>query len=395
LVSTKPFFCFPVLKNEVGQLRLSPAQYFGASSRSLSGTPANLPSSHLPSTDDSGPEFGWCSLNRKTHFHIRTEMKHCTTIIAIIFFVCSNLASAQSKSKKRGGKNDDRTIVAGQLAFPTPFKIRETEILKSQIVLIEEFVPRAPPTPEGYEKLEPVERTKWYQNFIKSEAGKRFQVSEETRFSKLKKHEVQAKRDAEFRIKNVEPGNYELAGELILKHRSKKHFAEFYAKVTIADVDQIDLEKIMVEPRRMLEPMESTPAFTVRTLDGATLRSSDLKKTNTLLFFWSSGNPFCVSLIQKIIAAKEQYGSLRIVGMSLDKDEKSLREYIKKEDLPGQHIHIKDFKSEICDAFGVISIPSVWLIDRNGKIIVTDREFRDKSFDLETVLRKTMTKSLF
>ena len=322
-------------------------------------------------------------------------MKHCTTIIAIIFFVCSNLASAQSKSKKRGGKNDDRTIVAGQLAFPTPFKIRETEILKSQIVLIEEFVPRAPPTPEGYEKLEPVERTKWYQNFIKSEAGKRFQVSEETRFSKLKKHEVQAKRDAEFRIKNVEPGNYELAGELILKHRSKKHFAEFYAKVTIADVDQIDLEKIMVEPRRMLEPMESTPAFTVRTLDGATLRSSDFKKTNTLLFFWSSGNPFCVSLIQKIIAAKEQYGSLRIVGMSLDKDEKSLREYIKKEDLPGQHIHIKDFKSEICDAFGVISIPSVWLIDRNGKIIVTDREFRDKSFDLETVLRKTMTKSLF
>lgn len=357
----------------------------------------NLRSSNLSSIDNTEPEFGWCSFNHKVHLLIRIEMKFCTTITAIMLLICSNQGFAQSKSKQRGGKKekDIRTVVAGQLAFPKPFKIREIEILKSQIVLIEEFIPRTPPTPEGYEELEPVERTKWYQNFIQSEAGKRFQASEETRFSELKKHEVQVKRDADFRIKNVAPGNYELAGELILKHRSKKYFAEFYAKVTIGDVDQIDLEKIEVEPRRMLESKESTPAFTVQTLDGATLRSSELRKKNTLLFFWSSGNPFCLSLIPKILEAKKQFGDLQIVGVSLDKDEKSIREYIEKEHLPGQHIHIKDFKSEICNAFGISSIPSVWLIDRNGKIVVTDREFLDKNFDLETVLRKSITKRLF
>lgn len=324
-------------------------------------------------------------------------MNFQTTIIAILLLAFCGQTDAQLRNRKNKDKkkNEDRTIVIGQLAFPKPFKIRDIEIEKSQIVLIEEFIPRTPPTPEGYEELELAERSKWYQNFISSDAGKRFQASEEKRFSKLKKHEVQAKRDADFRIKNVDPGNYDLAGELILKHRSKKYFTEFYAKVTITDVDQIELEKIEVEPRRVLEANDSTPTFNVKTLDGKKLKSSDLKKQSTLLFFWSSGNTFSLDLVPKIVAAKKQHKNLRIVGVSLDKEEKTLREFLVESSLPGQHVHIKDFKDEICTEFGVIAIPSVWLIDGKGKIVVTDRDFVDKSFDLESILKKSLKKNLF
>lgn len=324
-------------------------------------------------------------------------MNYQTTIITIWLVALGGQSFAQTKSEKGNGKkkDDDRTVVIGQLSFPNPFKIRDVEIVKSQIVLIEEFIPRTPPTPEGYEELELAERTKWYQEFISSEAGKRFQASEEKRFSQLKKHDVQAKRDADFRIKNVDPGNYELAGELILEHRSKKYFAEFYAKVAITDVDQIDLEKIEVAPRRMLEAKESIPLFNVTTLDGATLRSNDLKKQPTLLFFWSSGNTFCLNLIPKIVAAKEQYKQLRVIGISLDKDEETLREFLKKNGVSGQHVHLKDFKSDVCNAFGVVAIPSVWLIDSQGRVTVTDRDFVGANFDLKTILNKSLMNSLF
>lgn len=335
--------------------------------------------------------------NRNFISFLPADMNYQTTIITLLLFVFCNETDAQSRKPKNKDKkkSDDRTVVIGQLSFPKPFKIRDIEIAKSQIVLIEEFVPRTPPTPEGYEELELSERTKWYQNFINSDAGKRFQASEEKRFSKLKKHEVQARRDADFRIKNVEPGNYDLAGELILNHRSKKYFTEFYAKVTITDVDQIDLEKIEVEPRRVLEVKDSTPEFSVKTLDGKKLKSSDLKKQPTLLFFWSSSNTFSLDLVPEIVAAKKQHKNLRIVGVSLDKEEKTIREFLKGNSLPGQHVHIKDFKDEICTEFGVIAIPSVWLIDGKGKIVVTDRDFVDQSFELESILKKSLKKNLF
>ena len=59
-----------------------------------------------------------------------------------------------------------------------------------------------------------------------------------------------------------------------------------------------------------------------------------------------------------------------VIGISLDKDEAKLRDFLKENDIPWRQVfdgHGRN--SAIPQQYGIRSIPSMWLIDKDGKLI--------------------------
>ncbi|MCY4404422.1 MAG: TlpA disulfide reductase family protein [Candidatus Poribacteria bacterium] len=122
------------------------------------------------------------------------------------------------------------------------------------------------------------------------------------------------------------------------------------------------------------------PNFTATTLDGKSISFSDYRGKLVLLNFCAKWCGFCKPEIPHIKQAYDEHhnNGFEVIGISLDKSEAELREYIEEYDIPWIQIFDgKVWKSELAQYFGVNSVPSHWLIDRNGRILsVNTREER-------------------
>ena len=78
---------------------------------------------------------------------------------------------------------------------------------------------------------------------------------------------------------------------------------------------------------------------------------------------------------------------LNIVGVSVDKDETSWKKAIENDKLAWTHVsHLKRWEDPIADAYGVNSIPQLFLLDASGKVIAREDHAEDLIPILENIL---------
>ena len=70
----------------------------------------------------------------------------------------------------------------------------------------------------------------------------------------------------------------------------------------------------------------------------------------------------------KVISALHPQG-FEIVGISFDQDEKKLKDFVKKQEMPWvQYFDGQGWQNKFGQEFGIQSIPTMWLIDRKGNL---------------------------
>jgi thiol-disulfide isomerase/thioredoxin len=117
---------------------------------------------------------------------------------------------------------------------------------------------------------------------------------------------------------------------------------------------------------------KSTPApdFTLDTLDGKTLRLSDLRGKAVLLNFWATWCGPCKIEMPWFVELQRQYGSqgLQVIGVAMDdsgKDE--IAKFAKEMDV---NYPVLLGKEEVGDEYGgVPALPESFFIGRDGKIV--------------------------
>lgn len=116
----------------------------------------------------------------------------------------------------------------------------------------------------------------------------------------------------------------------------------------------------------------AAPEFTLRMLDGATVRRSDLAGKTVLLDFWAT---WCAPCVAEMPEMKRIYETFRakddfvMIGVSLDTEEREVREFVRRRGiLWAQAVGEAGRAGSAAQAFGVRGIPAVFLIDREGKI---------------------------
>jgi peroxiredoxin len=129
------------------------------------------------------------------------------------------------------------------------------------------------------------------------------------------------------------------------------------------------LEDGTVEFRLQKIPQEGmgAPAFSVKTVDGKTLNSSELKGKVVVIDFWYIGCPACLNIEPKLNAFKERFsGEKDVVFLAMTPDPAhAVKKYLSKQ--PFGFIHAVDAKTAM-NAFVFSGFPKNIVIGRDGKI---------------------------
>jgi thiol-disulfide isomerase/thioredoxin len=139
-----------------------------------------------------------------------------------------------------------------------------------------------------------------------------------------------------------------------------------------------------------LTPSTLAPDFSLESLDGKTLRLSDLRGKAVLLNFWATWCGPCKIEMPWFVDLQKQYGSqgLQIVGVAMDDASKEDIGKFAKD--MGVNYPILIGKESVGDQYGgVPALPESFLISRDGKIVDKIIGLRGKA-EIEDAVKKAL-----
>lgn len=139
-----------------------------------------------------------------------------------------------------------------------------------------------------------------------------------------------------------------------------------------------------------LTQLSIAPDFSLESLDGKTMRLSDLRGKAVLLNFWATWCGPCKIEMPWFVELQTQYGSqgLQIVGVAMDDASKEDIGKFAKD--MGVNYPILIGKESVGDQYGgVPALPESFLIGRDGKIVDKIIGLRGKG-EIEDAVKKTL-----
>src|SRR5258708_5705655 len=124
---------------------------------------------------------------------------------------------------------------------------------------------------------------------------------------------------------------------------------------------------------------KAAPGFTLMDSKGVAVRLSDFKGKVVLLDFWATTCGGCKIEIPWFIEFQNQFkdSGLAVIGVALDEDGwKVVKPFVKAKKM-NYPVVIGD--DALANLFGVTSMPTTLLIDRDGKIAASHTVMADKS----------------
>ena len=103
---------------------------------------------------------------------------------------------------------------------------------------------------------------------------------------------------------------------------------------------------------------------------------ADEKGKLVVLDFWATRCAPCVAAMPGLKADYEWFprDQVTFVGLNLDVDEKTTLGFLDKKPLPWKQAYIGSWaeNNAVTLAYGVSYIPSIWILDANGKVLARD-----------------------
>jgi len=110
-------------------------------------------------------------------------------------------------------------------------------------------------------------------------------------------------------------------------------------------------------------------------VDGQSIDLSKMRGKVVLVDFWATWCPPCRGEVPNVVAAYQKYHDkgFEIVGISLDQDKDALVAFTKENGMVWpQYFDGKGWDNDISKGFGIQSIPTMWLVGKDGKLITTN-----------------------
>lgn len=112
------------------------------------------------------------------------------------------------------------------------------------------------------------------------------------------------------------------------------------------------------------------------TLSGEVLSIDNFAGNPVVVVFWSTDNPQSLRMLPQLVETvqKHEHAGVKLIGVNLDDDESTVKAFLS--DKPWDWPQLFDsntakrrWKHDVVKYYGVRSIPLVWLIDAEGKVV--------------------------
>ena len=134
-----------------------------------------------------------------------------------------------------------------------------------------------------------------------------------------------------------------------------------------------DILRQVIETRKVTDIGQQAPDFSITDVDGKTVKLSDFVGQGYLLLdFWASWCGPCRKENPNVVEAYNKYHDqgFDVLAVSLDKTKAAWLRGIEEDGLKYHHVsELKYWNSDVARLYGIRSIPSNLLINREGKII--------------------------
>ena len=122
----------------------------------------------------------------------------------------------------------------------------------------------------------------------------------------------------------------------------------------------------------LLKPGTQAPDFALQDINGKTFKLSDFQGRKVVLVFWASWCPDCRAEVPELKAmqASADPEKVAFVSVSFDRTLEALKTYVAENYLPGVQLFDPSGKKEskVAADYGVKWIPSLYLLDEQGKV---------------------------
>jgi peroxiredoxin len=222
----------------------------------------------------------------------------------------------------------------------------------------------------------PERRAKWWRDWYQTDAGRqRVEM-----YSRLYRIEIHA--DNSFIADLVEPGKYWMSGDFGDMEGSAKRAAVVSEHVEIpqpgkdGENEPFDMGKATVKAVVNLNTGDVAPDFSFKILDGPPLKLSALRGKYVLLDFRATWAEPCIAEIPNLKATHDAFGKdgrFVMVSLSVDSDQGAPRRFARNQGIAWTEGFLGGWAwEEVKQSYGVYSIPAIFLIGPDGKVLATD-----------------------
>jgi thiol-disulfide isomerase/thioredoxin len=121
-----------------------------------------------------------------------------------------------------------------------------------------------------------------------------------------------------------------------------------------------------------------------------TLDVSKLRGKVVIVQFWATWCRPCTEELPQIQELYKTYKSagLEVVGVNVDTDGAPIQEYVQQHKLPWPSIHESGgLQSSIAVQYGVITLPTTFLVDQTGKVVTSAANVDDLKKQVPELLK--------
>jgi peroxiredoxin len=139
--------------------------------------------------------------------------------------------------------------------------------------------------------------------------------------------------------------------------------------------EETPLDLGVIDMLAQLRPGDLAPEFDVKTMDGQSVKLSDLKGKYVLLDFWatwSAGSVAEMGELKETCAAFAGDPRFAMIGLNLDADPALARAFVNNNGIGWkQGLLGKWTESAVAERYGVERVPLIIILDTNGRVLQT------------------------